>query len=457
MQQDTIINDKFIQGPILGPLLRFALPVLLALFLQVMYSAVDMWVVGRFAQAIDVSAVSTGSQVMITLTMLATGLAMGITVLLGQRIGQQRPKEAGKAVGAGIVLFLFFGAVLTLVSMCCAAPLSSLLNAPEEAFSSTVEYVRICCGGFIFIVGFNVIGAVFRGIGDSKMPLITVAIATVVNIVLDMALVWGLGMGAKGAAIATVAAQAISVIISVFIIRRKKLPFEMHRQYICWDKKQIGKILRLGTPIALQDLLVNISFLVLLAIVNELGLTASAGMGVAERLCGFIMLVPSAFAQSMSAFVAHNIGAGKPKRARRALLYGIAAGLSAGVIMGWLAFFHGDMLALIFDKDTAIAAEAFSYLRAYAIDTLMTPFLFCFIGYFNGCGKTLFVMLQGIAGAFFVRIPVAWAVSTLPDVTLFQIGLATPASTVVQIIICTVYFVFLLKRERRGIRVEAIS
>lgn len=216
----------------------------------------------------------------------------------------------------------------------------------------------------------------------------------------------------------------------------------------------MGKILGLGTPIAFQDLLVSISFLVLLAIVNSMGVIASAGVGVAEKLCAFIMLVASAYMQSMSAFVAQNMGAGKPERAKRALLYGIGTSLMAGVVLCYASFFHGDIMAGIFARDPQVVAAAADYLKAYAIDCILTSFLFCFVGYFNGCGKTFFVMVQGIVGAFCVRIPVSWLMSRRAGVTLFQIGLATPCSSAVQITLCAVYF-FWLGRRSRGHRVPA--
>ena len=330
-----------------------------------------------------------------------------------------------------------------------ADSLAVLMRAPSEAAQGTVSYVQICSAGSIFIVAFNVIGSIFRGIGDSKMPLITVAIACVVNIGGDLLLVGALRMDVTGAAIATVAAQAVSVLLSLLIIRKRALPFSFSKKDIRFDRRLIGKIVKLGSPIALQDLLVSISFLVILAIVNALGLTASAGIGVAEKLCAFIMLVPSAYMQSMSAFVAQNIGANEPGRARKALLYGILSSLAAGVLIAYVSFFHGSALAAVFARDAAVISAAADYLRAYAIDCLLTSFLFCFMGYFNGCGKTFFVMVQGIAGAFAVRIPISYFVSRIPGVSLFMIGLATPASSVVQIILCAGYFFWLAKRAGR--------
>lgn len=433
--------QNFTEGPILSPLIRFALPVLLALFLQAMYGAVDLLVVGQFGEAADVSAVSTGSQILHSITVVITGLAMGITILTGQRIGEKRPEEAGRTIGAGICLFALVAGVVTALMVALAGSMSRIMHAPEEAFAQTVAYVRICSAGTVFIVAYNVLGSIFRGIGDSKMPLITVAIACVLNIGGDLLFVSVFHMGAAGAAMATVLAQAVSVVLSLAIIRRRELPFRLGRGDIRFDGPVIRRILALGTPVAFQDLLVSISFLVIIAIVNSMGVIASAGVGVAEKLCAFIMLVPSAYMQSMSAFVAQNIGAKRLDRARKALLYGIGTSVAVGFLMFYVSFFHGDWMAGLFARDRQVILAAADYLRAYAIDCILTSFLFCFMGYFNGGGKTLFVMGQGILGAFCIRIPVAYAVSRISGVSLFYIGLATPASTVVQIVLCVWYFV----------------
>lgn len=438
------------EGNIFRSLIRFAVPVLFTLFLQALYGGVDLLVVGQFASTADVSGVATGSMLLQTVTMVVTGLAMGITILVGEKIGRRQPDEAGRAIGGGLCLFAVFAAVLTVFMVCGAELLARLMHAPAEAFEETVLYIRICGAGAVFIVAYNVLGSVFRGIGDSKTPLLTVAIACVINIVGDLLLVAVIPLGAAGAAIATVAAQAISVIISLVIVRRKSLPFTFSRTYIRLEKSIVGTELRLGTPVALQEMLVGVSFLLIQAIVNSFGVVPSAGVGVAEKVCVFIMLVPSAYMQSMSAFVAQNMGAGNPYRAKKALGYGIATSLAAGLVMALFTFFHGDLLAAIFSKDTAVIAAAHSYLKAYAIDCLLTPFLFCFIGYYNGCEKTLFVMLQGIIGAFGVRIPVAYLVSRMAGASLFQIGLATPASTCVQIALCVGMFLFLERKARTG-------
>ena len=442
-------TENFTEGRIFAPLIRFALPVLMALFLQTMYGAVDLLVVGQFGTAADVSAVSTGSMVMHTVTVVITSLAMGLTVLVGRKIGEGLKQEAGKIIGSGIWLFAVLAVVLSVVMVFSATALANIMHAPPEAFDKTVDYITICSAGTVFIVAYNLVGSIFRGIGDSAMPLVTVAIACVLNIIGDLVLIAGFQMGTVGAAIATVFAQAVSVALSLAIIRRKQLPFTFRLKDIRPNPNYIKHTLFLGVPIALQELLVSISFLAITAIVNGLGLTISAGVGVAEKLCGFIMLVPSSFMQAMSAFVAQNMGAAKPERARKALLCGIASSLVVGAVIGYFSFFHGDLLAGLFAKDAPVIAAAAEYLKAYAVDCLLTAFLFCFIGYFNGTGATIFVMLQGIIGAFGVRLPVSWFVSRQSWATLFRIGLVTPASTLVQITLCGLYFAHTLRKRRK--------
>lgn len=436
-------NNDFTSGAILPKLLKFMLPVLFAMFLQAMYGAVDLLVVGRFGSTADVSAVSTGSQIISTLTNLIVSFSMGVTVVVGQRIGQKRPDDAAQTIGTGMIIFLVTGIVFTVISVTGASALAWIMHAPKEAFGLTTNYIRICGGGFVVITAYNLLGSIFRGLGDSKTPLIAVGIACIFNIIGDLIFVAGFHMGASGAAVATVMAQLISVIISFIMIKRIKLPFEFHKNNIKLKKSFAAIIIRIGTPIALQDFLVGVSFLVLLAIVNEISVTASAGVGVAQKVCAFIMLVPLSFMQGMTAFVAQNYGAGLISRAKKALKTGVAISFVFGVAMFLFAFFRGDLLAGIFSNDAATIEASWDYLKAYAIDCLTTCFLFCFIGYFNGIEKTKFVMLQGICGAFLVRIPVAFVMQKIGNGSLFLIGISIPCSTVLQITMCMIaYFYF---------------
>ncbi len=448
-------SENFTEGKIFASLIRFALPVLLALFLQAMYGAVDLLIVGQFGgdlADVYVSAVSTGSVIMQTLTFVVTGFAMGLTVFVGEKIGAKEPNEAGRIVGSGICFFSGLAVVLTVVMIVAAPALSRLMHAPADAFDETVSYVVICSAGMIFIVAYNLLGSIFRGIGDSKMPLITVAIACVMNILGDLLLVAVFDLGANGAALATISAQAVSVMLSLMILRKREMPFRLNIKEIRPVGDHIKKILKLGAPIAFQDLLVSISFLVIIAIVNNIGLTESAGIGVAEKVAAFIMLVPSAFMQSMSAFVAQNYGARRFDRAKKALRYGIFSSLVVGVAMCYFTFFHGDLLAGIFAKDAPIIALAWDYLKAYAIDCILVSFLFSFMGYFNGCANTTFVMIQGIIGGIGIRLPLSWIFSNIEPVSLFRVGLATPSSTAVQIVLCVAFYLFVLHRQKKQLQ-----
>lgn len=266
------------------------------------------------------------------------------------------------------------------------------------------------------------------------------------NIIGDLILVVIFKMGASGAAIATITAQGISVIISLIFISRKELPYSFSKKYISFNKNLSKKILTVGIPIALQELLVQFSFLFIQVIVNSMGVIESAAVGVAEKVCVFLMLVASAYMQSISAFVAQNNGAGLFERSKKALFYGIKTAFIAGIIMGSLSFFWRNHLSAFFSNEANVIIASHSYLKAYAIDCLLTAILFCFIGYFNGCSRTVFVMLQGVIGAFFIRIPAVYFISKFEKITLFHIGLGTPISTVVQILLCLIAYKIYTKK-----------
>lgn len=429
----------FTNGPILGPMMKFMLPVLAALAIQSLYGAVDLLIVGQFGEALHVSGVSMGSQMIYSLTAVVTALAMGTTIILGQYIGEGKKQKAGDVIGTSIITFAALAVILTAFLFILTPQFLTLLQTPAEAMEQATVYSRICAAGMIFTVAYNVVGSVFRGIGDSKTPLITVAIACVINIAGDLLLVGVFHMAAAGAAIATIFAQAASVLISLLIVRKKGLPFTFNRSNLKFDGSICKRIFRLGIPLALQDLVVTISFMVLAAVANTMGLIESAAVGVGGRLIMFIMLVPSAFLQSLSAIIAQNVGARKLKRAKKTLLHAIWTSLVFAALMYFVAGLHGTWITRIFTTDVQVMEAAALYLRSYAIDTFLTSFLFCFIGYFNGCGRTGITMVQGFLGVA-VRVPVAFLMRSLPNTNLFYIGLSTPIATVFQILLCVIYF-----------------
>ena len=442
-------KNDFTQGSILKKLAAFMLPILGALVLQAAYGAVDLLVVGRFGSTIGLSAVSTGSQVLNLVTFVVTQLAMGVTVLIARYLGEKKPELIGSVIGGAAVVFTLLSAVLFVVMVGFARSISVLMQAPAEAVALTASYVRICGSGIFFIVAYNLLAAVFRGLGDSKSPLLFVLVACVVNIIGDLVLVAGFHLDAAGAAIATVAAQAVSVLCAVVILLKKKLPFTIRKSDFRLNL-QSRKFLSIGLPLALQEFLTQLSFLALCAFVNRLGLEASSGYGVACKIVNFAMLIPSSLMQSMASFVSQNIGAGNPKRAKKAMFTGIGIGLAFGCAMFALVFFQGDLLSSVFTTDAAVIQNAFAYLKGFAPETLATAVLFSMVGYFNGSDKTVWVMVQGLVQTLLVRLPMAYIMSIQPNASLTMIGLAAPTSTVVGIVLNVCFFLVLERRSKKA-------
>lgn len=444
-------SDKadFTQGSILKKLVAFMMPVLGALILQAAYGAVDLLVVGRFGSTSGLSAVSTGSQVLNLVTFVVVQFAMGITVLIARYLGEKKPEKIGAVIGGGAIVFTIISVVLFIVMVCFAHPISILMQAPEEAVDLTASYVCICGGGIFFIVAYNLLSAIFRGLGDSKSPLLFVLVACIVNVIGDLALVAGLHMDAAGAAIATVSAQALSVVFAVVLLIKKELPFSIARKDFRLNP-QCKKFLKIGLPLALQEFLTQVSFLALCAFVNRLGLEASSGYGVACKIVNFAMLVPSALMQSMASFVSQNIGAGKKKRAKKSMFTGIGVGLVVGCLVFALVIFKGDMLAGFFSTDAAVIENGYAYLKGFALETIVTAILFSMVGYFNGNNKTIWVMTQGLIQTLLVRLPLAYFMSIQPNASLTKIGLAAPISTMVGVVLNIGFYVYLNRAEQKN-------
>lgn len=433
-------TNKLTEGKIFPTLMKFALPFLVANFLQLLYGAIDLLVVGQFCDKAAVSAVSTGSQVMKTITCLVTGLATGATVLIGQYIGAKRRDEAAKTVGSTVVLFVIVAVILTAIMLCFTRQIAFLMQAPEEAFEQTVQYVFICSAGILFIVGYNAVSCILRGMGDSTSPMIFVIVASVINVGLDLLFVAGLNMAADGAAYATIAAQACSFAFALVYLKVRGFGLDVKRGYVKLDKKKTKGILRFGSPVALQDSLVNISFLIITSILNSKGLTASAAVGVVEKVICFAMLPPSALSAAIAAMTAQNVGAARPDRAKTCVLFGIAftVAIETAVVL-FSELGGGKLLLAIFSNDAEVIDAGFVYMRSYVIDCMLVCFVFCLNGFFNGCGKTLFTMCHSLVATFAIRVPFAFLMSVLPGTGLFEIGLAAPVASVFSIAACLIY------------------
>ncbi|MCR5346588.1 MAG: MATE family efflux transporter [Fretibacterium sp.] len=445
-------KNDFTTGNIPQKLVQFMLPILGALILQAMYGAVDIMIVGKFGTTAGISGVSTGGNIVNLVIFAISGLSMGITVLIARYLGEQHAERIGKLVGGTVCFFSIVSLVLTVLLPVFARPLAILMKAPEEALDLTVTYIRICGGGIFFVIAYNVISGIFRGLGDSVMPLVFVAIACVVNILGDLLFVAVFHMNVAGAALATILAQAVSVVLSLLIIRKKKLPFTIKKNDFSLNS-EVKKFVRIGAPISFQGILTDFSFLALCAFINNLGLDASSGYGVASKIGAFIMLVPSSLMQSMASFVSQNVGAGREDRATQAMFTGMGIGCTIGVFIALLSFFHGSVLASFFSNDSAVIARAWEYMRGFSSEAVVTSILFSFMGYFNGHAQTAFVMMQGIAQTFLVRLPVSWFMSIQPDASLTMIGLAAPTATVFGILINSIFFVQ-CKRRAASVKIK---
>ena len=429
---------NFTEGSIIKKLISFMIPILGSLILQAMYGAVDLLIVGRFGTTAGLSGISTGSQILNFVTFITTSFAMGVTVLISRYLGEKKPKKIGKIIGGATVLFTAISVILCIIMLVFARPISILMQTPKEALELTILYVQICGAGIFFIVAYNVISAIFRGLGDSKSPLIFVVIACIVNIIGDFIFVAIFNWNVAGAALVTVMAQAVSVVISLIIMKKKNLSFTIIKKDFCFNR-EVKRFIIIGSPLALQEFLTQMSFLALCAFVNRLGLEASSGYGVACKVVNFVMLVPSALMQSMTSIVSQNVGAKKEKRAVEVMTIGMKFGGIVGVVF-LLIYFQGAFLISIFTEDSSVIQKGYEYLLGFAPETILTAILFSFIGYFNGHENIIWVMIQGMVQTLLVRLPFSYCMSIQENASLTKIGLAAPVVTFFAIILNLIFY-----------------
>ncbi len=445
MKQPT----SLLTGSVTKSLFQFTFPILCTLLLQVMYGAADLGIVGQFSTVPNASGVTTGSMVMMLLTNACGGLATGVTILIGQKIGAEKRQELGTIVYNAILFFFLLSCSVMVGGLLFRDAIVQLMNTPSDAIRETTQYLTVCFMGIPMIFAYNVLGSIFRGFGDSKTPMIAVSIACVCNIVIDLILVAGFGMGAQGAAIATVTAQAISVVLCIAIARKNQtLQFTMTKGERVVVSDYLRHYIKLGTPLAIQSVVTNFSFLAITMVVNQFGSVNSVAVGAAEKNVCLIMLLPIAFSQSLSVFVAQNAGAGQFSRAKQGMYAGMSVSFIFGLMMAYFTFFHGELLAMLFNRDPAVVAATAIYLKAYAIDTLLVPILFCMTGYFNGFGETTFTMVKSILGALLLRIPLPFVFGAMEPFSLFRIGLSIPIGSMFEIVLCIGFYIYFNRKQK---------
>lgn len=444
------MKRELTSGSVMKNLLFFSLPYLLSFFLQTLYGMADLLIIGQFGSVADTTAVSVGSQVMHMLTVMIVGLAMGATVNIGQAIGGRDNRRAALFTGNTVTLFMGLSSVLTLLLLVLRRAIVSAVSTPADAAAGTVDYLTICFIGIPFITAYNIISAVFRGMGDSKSPMYFIAVACAANIALDYLFIGVLGMGPAGAALGTVLSQAISVIISLIVIKRRSTGLALTKADIRPNKQIIGKILKIGIPVAMQDGFIQIAFMVITVIANRRGLNYAAAVGIVEKIIGFLFLVPSSMLSAVSALGAQNIGAQKPERARKTLLYAIfiAAGFG-GTVVVIMQFLSSGAVSLFTDS-AVVTRLGGEYLRGYAWDCLFAGIHFAFSGYFCACGKSGISFMHNMIAILLVRIPGAYFMSSMFPGTLYPMGLATAAGSLLSAIICAAAFIILIKKEEKA-------
>lgn len=424
------LEQDFTQGHIGGLLVRFCLPFLLSNLVQSLYSVADMLIIGLFNDAASLSGVNIGGQITNLVAVMTIGLAQGGTVLVAQYSGAKRYEDVSQTIGTMFSFLMLLSLGLTVVMLALSHPILSLIQTPPESFGEALAYLRICLLGNVFIFGYNAISAVQRGLGDSKRPLIFVSIACALNVVLDLLLVGVFKMGAAGAALATIASQAVSLILAVLYLRRSDFVFDFKKEsfHIRWDK--VRMIFRIGIPSSAQSLLVNLSFILMTTLVNGFGVFASAAVGVVGKINSFALMPSSAMSMSISSMTGQNIGAGQHDRALQALRYGIAISLGVGLLMFIVSQCFAAQLMSIFSSDPQVIRLGVSYMRAFSFDYLVVPFAFCLNGLLIGAGHTTFIMISAMFTSIVFRMPVAWVLSKT-GLALAGIGLAAPIASVV--------------------------
>ena len=431
------------RGNLFGKMMQFAVPYLIACFLQTFYGMADLFITGQFNGAAAVSAVAVGSQVMHMLTVVIVGLAMGTTVCISRSVGAGSKKQAAGFIGNSAVLFSIFAALLTVVLLLGTNGILKLLAVPPEALAQARQYLIICFIGVPFITAYNVVSSIFRGLGDTKSPMIFVAVAGLINVGFDYILIGPMGMGAAGAAIATVGSQAFSVFIALLYLLKGKEAMQLGRRDFIPDGQYMGQLLGIGVPVAFQEGLIQVSFLVITAIANSRGVNVAAAVGIVEKIISFLFLVPSSMLSTVSAVAAQNAGAGLHDRGRQALKYGIAVCVSVGLAVFIICQFASEAIVGLFvTSEPEVVRLGGQYLRSYSLDCAIAGIQFCFSGYFSAYGRSQYSFIHNIISILLVRIPGAYLASVLYPDTLYPMGLAAPMGSLLSSVIC----IFLYKK-----------
>ncbi len=434
-------NKDLTQGSVVKQLLKFATPFLLSNLLQALYSVADMIIVGQFCGKTGITGVSIGSQINILVTGAAMGLSVGGTVMIAQYGGQKMFKEQRQTIGTMSTIYIILGVVLTVAMMFLCDPLLTLLNTPASAYSEAADYYNICMGGIIFMFMYNAISGILRGMGDSKRPLYFVLIAAITNVVLDLILVGKLGMASAGAAWATISSQALSVVISLIYLAKKKFFDEYKWSDLKINRERLGPLFKIGLPSSVQSLVVSLSFLTLTALVNSLpnAEVASACQGIGGKINSFAILPGLAISSAISSMAGQNIGAGEFKRAKKTMYVGMVMAFSISLIVFAVVNLFPEFLIRMFDSEPEVIETGARYLRLISFDYLFASIMFCMNGLAIGAGKTYIALINAIANGILVRVPLAYFFVKAMDMGFDGVALSMGLASIGGIIIGAIF------------------
>ena len=443
------MEKNLTEGSVFKNIIFFSLPFLLSTFMQTLYGLADLFIIGQYCSVDSITAVSIGSQVMHMITVMIVGLAMGATVLIGQTVGANDRAKRNLAIGNTTVLFGIISVAVMIVLLVCTGSIVKVMSTPTEAVTGTKAYLTVCFIGIPFITAYNIISSIFRGMGDSKSPMYFIAVACVCNISLDYLFIGVCGLGAVGAALGTILAQVISVLVALVTIIKKQMIAGIGSKDFKLQRSVVGSILNVGIPISAQDGFIQISFLLITIFANRRGLSDAAAVGIVEKLIGILFLVPSALLSSVSALCAQNNGAGKHDRAKRTLFYAAALAAVIGLIFSIIFQFVSGFAVAQFTTDTEVIKLGDQYMRSYVWDCIAAGIHFVFSGYFCAYNKSGISFIHNTISILTARIPIAyWASVTYAD-TLYPMGWAAPIGSTVSVIVCVIAYIWINRGDRQ--------
>lgn len=378
--------------------------------LQVLYSTIDMLIVGEYVGTPGLSAVSQSSQVLNFATMVCLGFSNAGQVLLAQAMGAGKRKEMNDVIGTLFVFISVLAAFMTAVIIAGQTLILKAINIPDESYEMAREYLVICGAGLIFTAGYNMVAAVLRGMGDAKRPFLFIGIASVINLVLDILFTGYWGWGVAGAAWATIIGQAVSFIFSLFYLFRKRAEFgfDFSRESFIPKRKYIGMITNLGTPMAIQSGCINLSMLVVNAMINEVGVVASATFGVGVRIDDIVNKISQGIQYAAVPMISQNIGAGKADRAKRVVHFAWIISLIMTVFFVVLYVIFGEQMFKLFSDDPLVHGMSGEFISAIL---WMFPAFAVMRGsgaFIQGIGNARLGMVLAILDGVVLRVGLSW-------------------------------------------------